>query len=1306
LKAEAMLRALNLRGAVAVNIITMIGIGPLITIPLVLAQLGGPLALIGWIAGAVVALCDGLVWAELGSRYPGSGGTYVFLREVFGRKRAGRMFAFLFNWQFLLYAPFLLATGYIGFANYAAYLVPAIAANWAHAAVAVAVGLLTILLLYRRTSALANTSIWLCGAAVLTLVLVIAASIPHIDLHRAFHLDGPVTFGWSFIAGFGGALYITLYDYVGYADAALVGDEVRDPVRTIPRAIVISIVIVAALYIALQIAVLGTIDWHTLVGVNGNPAPASAQFVGSTVVANSWGPWAARVVTLLVLITAFASVFGNLLGFSRIPYAAARDGEFFPIFARLHASGQFPYVSLLVIGAISLVACFLPLDIVIGILTAGIVLIQGVAQIVALAMLRARRERAPFRMWLFPLPAIVALGGWLLAFYSTGPIPMLLGAGWLVVGAVVYLIVARLQRAWPFAAVLALLALLVSGRADAFDRPWSTWHTSAVVQDHGYPVFTVDGKPFFVFGAAFFYERVPRDQWAESLRAYKRMGINTLDLYLIWNWHEVAPAEFDFTGRTSPRRDLHEVLRLAHQLGFKLIVRPGPVIRNEWRNGGYPAWLLERTEYNMPLHDVLEGRYPATATLQNKQADAAANEWLHNPTHLRYSARWLRTALHEIEPWSADVIAIALDDDQGAYLDNDTWPAPHWHAYIQWLRGTVQGAVGQRVPLFINTYQMKVPASAPVWAWGNWYQSDAYTIGEHDRAQLDFSTALLQTQPHLPVMVSEFQAGWLQAAGEGQARPADPTNTALALNEMLGLGVHGIVNFPVQDTIYPSGWEAPWANWSYAWDAALGLGQVWDDAGISALQTHARYGPTASFGAIVAAYGELLARTHVAADAAIIWPPSLFNERSLANGDVAILATAMIREQRSCRLRGLVCDAIDLRFADDATMGRYPALILPIRSAPSGAPLIPRAQSLLRRFATRTVTTADLVQPSIVQSGDAGARLLVANDNSFGLLTYANWSDARQTRIVTVRFQQRSVDLPIDVKPRDAMIVPIFTPARELRRMPNIGGEPRRGSFDFAGKSWLFSRYAGSQFVTDDVFGDGAPLQFIQNDNIRIGISPAAGARVFDLQRVPTTIDGDGGPDLISSPVSSIGLLRDDVLYPPSSSKRDYIAAYTHDFPAGTFNRTYRCQRPNDATFTAIVCTYEAPDLPVGGARFVRTIALASGASLADVTDDMWLNRRDDAQRLVSVSGFARNDKDVVLGDPAAGSFGVFDPRSQHTTVVVWGPADVDAATVTQKPGAAILRIVFAHATGHLRMGVVPAANLAEAQRALQANRP
>ncbi|MBV8489972.1 MAG: beta-galactosidase, partial [Candidatus Eremiobacteraeota bacterium] len=162
----------------------------------------------------------------------------------------------------------------------------------------------------------------------------------------------------------------------------------------------------------------------------------------------------------------------------------------------------------------------------------------------------------------------------------------------------------------------------------------------------GYPVFQVDGAPFFVYGAAFFYERVPAMQWRSALQAYRAMGINTIDLYVIWNWHQPAGSQPpDFTGRTDPQRNLLEVLALCHELGFKIVLRPGPVIRNEWRNGGYPDWLLERPEYNMPLHDVLEGRYPATATLQNAHADAAAAEWLANATHLHFASAWLTDVL-------------------------------------------------------------------------------------------------------------------------------------------------------------------------------------------------------------------------------------------------------------------------------------------------------------------------------------------------------------------------------------------------------------------------------------------------------------------------------------------------------------------------------------------------------------------------------------------------------------------------------------------------------------------------------------
>jgi len=129
----------------------------------------------------------------------------------------------------------------------------------------------------------------------------------------------------------------------------------------------------------------------------------------------------------------------------------------------------------------------------------------------------------------------------------------------------------------------------------------------------------------------------------------------------------------------------------------------------------------------------LEGRYPATATLQNANSDDAAAEWMRNATHMRYTPRWLQTALRQFVPVADRVLAGQLDDDQGAYIDNQTWPAPHLRAYLRELERSVRAVTGPQLPAFINTYEMKVTASAPVWAMGNWYQSDAYAIGEHYR---------------------------------------------------------------------------------------------------------------------------------------------------------------------------------------------------------------------------------------------------------------------------------------------------------------------------------------------------------------------------------------------------------------------------------------------------------------------------------------------------------------------------------------------------------------------------------------------
>ncbi|HEV3091289.1 MAG TPA: amino acid permease [Candidatus Cybelea sp.] len=1247
-----MKRAIDLRGAISINVITMIGIGPLVTIPLVIAALGGPLALIGWIAGAVVALCDGLVWAELSSRLPGSGGTYVYLRHAFGERGLGRALAFLFNWQFLLYAPCLLASGYIGLVNYAAYLAPVLNGGAAHAAAAIGVGAVTMLLLYRRTGAVSALGAALAVAATLTVALVAVAGLTHADFTRAFHLAAPFHFGGGFLAGFGTALYITLYDYVGYADVALLGDEVIDPPRTIPRSILLSILIVAALYVLLQVGVLGAVPWQTLLDAHGAPT-AQAQYVGAFVVEHAWGRQAAIAVTLLVLVTAFASLYGNLLGFSRIPFAAARDDAFLPAFARLHPRKEIPHVALFVVGGLSLIASFFTLDQVIAFLTAGIVLIQGVAQIAALAVLRSRDRDAPFRMPLYPLPAIVALTGWLLAFYFTGALAITLGVGWLVVGAVVYAVAAKRQRWWPFAALL-LLAFAAPAVADAAAPSWANWDVSRISQVRGYPVFGVDGRPFFVYGAAFFYERIPRAQWPDALAAYKRLGINTIDLYVIWNWHEPAEGVRDFTGATDPRRDLVGLLKLIHQDGFRIILRPGPVIRNEWRNGGYPAWLLETPPYRMPLHDVLEGRYPATATLQNTQADAAAAEWLANGTHLSAAADWLRDVLHAVEPYAHDVLAIALDDDQGAYLNNDTWPAPHWHAYVDWLRRTVRSVAGSRVPLFLNTYEMKVPSASPAWAWGNWYQSGEYHINEHDLANLDFATGLLQTQRALPVMQSEFQAGWLQGADEGAPRPSDPTNTTLALAELLRDGAHGIVNFPVQDTIFPHGWEAPWANWSYAWDAAL----------TSDLKAAPRYAPTRAFGQDVARYGTLLAKTHVAGDAAIVWAPSLFAPGSLSNADFSDLADATSAAQQSCDARGLTCTLVDLATLDAQT-SKGLRLLLPLPSSGSLMRRLPAASATrLRalRGAGRLVSEPGSLHVAGARKA-TGATVLLADDGTYAFVVAVNSSNAtRRYSGITARVRGRNMRVgTFTLAPRSTRIVPVGVGEASV----SLGAPAPRG--------------------TPPPFGDPGGTE-IATARLRVVFAPFAGARVAEL--------GSGGD---GNAASSIGLLRDAVVPEPPPSSRDYIGSYTHPLPAGTFNREYSCSRNDALAVVRVSCEYEAPDLPRGGARFKRTFALRESEMIVD--EEFTPADARSTAHLESISGFAFGAGDRVLRGSGGDAVGVL--HGTRLATLRWRPGEVERSDARTTRGAELVTLVFAKRSVEMRLDVRTVAGATDARRIL-----
>jgi amino acid transporter len=429
----------------------MIGIGPFITIPLLMSALGGPQSMLGWLVGVLIVIPDGLVWSELGAALPGSGGSYVYLREGYGRERWGRLAAFLFIWQFILSGPLEIASGYIGFAKYSGYLWPGLGAGRGLFAVVVAVGLLNIVLLYRTIGAIGKLTVTLWVGTLLTSAAVMVSGLVHFDPARAFDFPpGAFHFSLGFLLGLGAASRIGIYDYLGYYDVCYIGDEVKDPARVIPRSIIVSIVGVALIYFAINLSIIGVVPWRDFVPASERPG---ADFIVSIFMERLYGPGVASVFTTMVLWTAFGSVFALLLGYSRIPYAAANDGYFFRVFGRLHPTKGFPYVSLLVIGVVSILCGFLSLGMVIDALITTRIVVQFMGQVGALVLLRRRRaEPWPYRMWLYPLPALVALLGWIFLFATTDPTVILLGLASLALGVAAFFLWSWQARTWPFAA--------------------------------------------------------------------------------------------------------------------------------------------------------------------------------------------------------------------------------------------------------------------------------------------------------------------------------------------------------------------------------------------------------------------------------------------------------------------------------------------------------------------------------------------------------------------------------------------------------------------------------------------------------------------------------------------------------------------------------------------------------------------------------------------------------------------------------------------------------------------------------------
>ena len=470
-----------------------------------------------------------------------------------------------------------------------------------------------------------------------------------------------------------------------------------------------------------------------------------------------------------------------------------------------------------------------------------------------------------------------------------------------------------------------------------------------IVSHGGYPELHVDGTPFFVHAASFFYYRIPRDQWESMLKNYHSNGINTLDLYIPWNWHEPKEGEFDFDGHSNPRRDLRSLLNLIAQEGMRLIARPGPEILNEWRHGGYPGWLLERPEYKMNTVDWFEGRYPPLDDLNAHDAEAAAQGWLENQTHMKYAREWLTTVAKELAPYSSHrvwrtpeqkpgpkpkettgpLLFVQLGDDFGNGRSNRVG-ADFWR-YVDSLRGAIE-AGGLDVPVFINPTDMRVPAAGgslerPIGVMGQWYMRPREADGPGERSltaeeagAIEFFAEGLETQPFFPPIMIEYQAGWYTPADDDRPLWNPSENTLLSSRLLIGGGIHGINYFPLQDTYSPAGYSVPWANRSYRWDAALGP----DGNQQPRLQFVRRNA------AFLHQWAPELAASHKRADFGIIYPMGAYPQELLTRADIAQVSEAAMKIERLAGLGMLSSELLDPENQPVEQLLRDPILLVPV----------------------------------------------------------------------------------------------------------------------------------------------------------------------------------------------------------------------------------------------------------------------------------------------------------------------------------------------------------------------------------------
>jgi len=482
-----------------------------------------------------------------------------------------------------------------------------------------------------------------------------------------------------------------------------------------------------------------------------------------------------------------------------------------------------------------------------------------------------------------------------------------------------------------------------------------------IVLDAGEPELRVDGEPFFIHAAQFDYFRIPADLWQSSLERYRQLGINTVDLRIPWNWHELQDGQFDFDGHTNPRRNLRELLHLIAEQRLKLIVRPGPITAGPWRNAGLPDWLLAHSEFGLDAVTIAAGAGSPGVELAARDADAAAGLWLANRTHMTYAPRWLAAVARELAPYgSLCTLKVAEPGEKGGEMREKQISGPllfvalgegmglrpgastsNIERYLEELRGAlVRG--GLDAMSFISIPDISAAGAVPynsragpaalsrTGLAGEWISpaGQNFSLDATERPDLKFLTATLATQPDFPPFMADFSASTFAPAADTRAAQPSPANTLLASRLLIGSGLRGIEYSPLQDTLTPAGWETPAAARYFRWDAPLDL------AG--------NKGPRAEGvkrnGQFLAEWGAMLAASHLRADFGILDLRTTLAARS--DEQTARAARDLEQVFRAAEAAGFAPELVNPAAQPVERLSRDAVILLPVSREISGDPVL------------------------------------------------------------------------------------------------------------------------------------------------------------------------------------------------------------------------------------------------------------------------------------------------------------------------------------------------------------------------------